>query len=71
MFDVAGRRTVLLVSHNMAALKTLCSHGMHICEGRLTFSGGIDDTIRAYHQRDSLLPSMGADLNEPDPPGQW
>lgn len=55
-------RTVLFVSHNMAALKTLCTHGMHLCEGRLTYFGGIDDTIRAYHQHDAQVASSSADL---------
>jgi homopolymeric O-antigen transport system ATP-binding protein len=41
-------RTVLFVSHNLAALQNLCHYGEVLVAGQLAFSGGIEDTIRNY-----------------------
>jgi PAS domain S-box-containing protein len=41
-------RTVLFVSHNMAAIQTLCSRGICISAGRIVADGPILDVIRAY-----------------------
>src|ERR1041385_5665139 len=57
-------RTVLFVSHNMAALKALCVRGMHLKEGSLRFLGSIDDAIHAYHEHGSAAQLMGGDLTQ-------
>ncbi len=41
-------RTVLFVSHNMAAVKSLCSRGMVINNGQIAYLGNINDTLRYY-----------------------
>ncbi|MBS7786412.1 ABC transporter ATP-binding protein [Flavobacterium sp. CYK-55] len=41
-------RTVLFVSHNMAAVKSLCTHGIVLENGRLAFNGGVDQAIDHY-----------------------
>lgn len=41
-------RTVLFVSHNMAAIQVLTNVGMFLNKGRLEYFGGIDQTIKAY-----------------------
>ncbi len=41
-------RTVLFVSHNMAAVKSLCTKGILIQNGKTVFFGDIDDTIDLY-----------------------
>ena len=41
-------RTVLFVSHNMAAVKTLCSKGIILENGYLTYSGDADSCINNY-----------------------
>jgi lipopolysaccharide transport system ATP-binding protein len=41
-------RTVLFVSHNMAAVKTLCNNGILFINGEINFSGNIDSTVQAY-----------------------
>jgi lipopolysaccharide transport system ATP-binding protein len=46
-----GGRTVLLISHNMAAIENLCHKGVVIEEGRLTFAGETDHAIEHYLQR--------------------
>jgi lipopolysaccharide transport system ATP-binding protein len=51
MKDVAGQgRTVLFVSHNMAAVKTLCSEAVHIANGRLIGQGSTTEIISKYLQ---------------------
>ncbi|MBF4486013.1 ABC transporter ATP-binding protein [Flavobacterium sp. CSZ] len=41
-------RTVLFVSHNMAAVKSLCTRGIVLEHGEVKFIGGIDESIRKY-----------------------
>lgn len=49
MKDVSGQgRTVLFVSHNMAAVKTLCTQGIILRNGNLVFSGTSDEACSTY-----------------------
>lgn len=49
MQDVArGGRTVLFVSHNMAAVSKLCNTALLMKDGRLIKSGNVDDVIAHY-----------------------
>lgn len=49
MKDVAGQgRTVLLVSHNLAAISSLCDRGLVLEGGRLAFDGGAREAVRYY-----------------------
>jgi lipopolysaccharide transport system ATP-binding protein len=41
-------RTVLFVSHNMAAVKSLCTRGIVMENGKVAFVGQIDDSINHY-----------------------
>ena len=41
-------RTVLFVSHNMAAVKKLCSKGMFLQNGNMDFFGHIDKAMQLY-----------------------
>lgn len=41
-------RTVLFVSHNMAAVKSLCTTGVLLQHGRLTFKGLSDQVVSKY-----------------------
>jgi lipopolysaccharide transport system ATP-binding protein len=52
MRDVATNdgRTILFVSHNMAAVKTLCSHGLLLSDGRLRLAGNVGEIISTYLQ---------------------
>jgi lipopolysaccharide transport system ATP-binding protein len=43
-------RTVLFVSHNMAAVKSLCQKGIVLENGKLAFQGNVDDSLRYYLQ---------------------
>jgi lipopolysaccharide transport system ATP-binding protein len=49
MHEVATEgRTVLFVSHNMAAVQQLCQRGLMLHQGKLIFCGTIADTVRNY-----------------------
>lgn len=41
-------RTVLFVSHNMAAVRSLCQRGVVLENGMVAFIGGVDDAISEY-----------------------
>jgi lipopolysaccharide transport system ATP-binding protein len=49
MQDVASTgRTVLFVSHNLAAVKKLCTKGVLLEKGEIKIQGDINDVIQAY-----------------------
>ncbi len=57
MQDISRKgRTVLLVSHNMAAIEGLCSSAYLLDQGRLITSGETHDVVEAYI---SSLPLLG------------
>lgn len=41
-------RTILFVSHNMAAITRMCSRGLWIDQGKMAFSGSADEAVRQY-----------------------
>ncbi|HLP21191.1 MAG TPA: ABC transporter ATP-binding protein [Chitinophagales bacterium] len=41
-------RTILFVSHNIASVRQLCTKGLLMTNGRLTYSGDIGETINRY-----------------------
>ena len=41
-------RTVLFVSHNMAAVKSLCTRGILLQNGKVIYQGSTDNTLNAY-----------------------
>lgn len=41
-------RTVLFVSHNMAAVKSLCTKGLVLQNGQVAFNGKIDESLAFY-----------------------
>lgn len=48
-------RTVLFVSHNMEAIRKLCSRGLLLEGGRILLEGGADKVISRYIQTDTSL----------------
>ncbi len=55
MKDVAGQgRTVLFVSHNMSAIKSLCTRGILIENGLLKIQGNIDTVVSQYLSNSTL-----------------
>jgi lipopolysaccharide transport system ATP-binding protein len=47
-------RTILFVSHNMAAIQTLCNYGILLENGKSKFSGQISEVISHYSTANSL-----------------
>src|SRR6202030_4871351 len=54
-----GGRTVLFVSHNMAAVENLCERGLVLHQGKVVYHGPVKGAIRYY--LDSL--SVGPHAN--------
>jgi lipopolysaccharide transport system ATP-binding protein len=52
MSDVAHEgRTVLFVSHNMAAVRAICSTGIHLAQGRVVAQGPVAEIVEEYVKR--------------------
>jgi lipopolysaccharide transport system ATP-binding protein len=47
-------RTVLFVSHNMAAIKSLCTRAMVLEHGKVVFDGSTNEAVSAYLNGDNI-----------------
>ena len=47
-------RTVLFVSHNMAAVRSLCNRGIVLDQGKMVFDGGVDEAVDFYVGQSAL-----------------
>ena len=56
-------RTVLFVSHNMAAVRSLCQRGIILENGRLSYDGDVDDAVDRYLQ-DAVTSGINLPLSE-------
>jgi lipopolysaccharide transport system ATP-binding protein len=64
MSDVAkGGRTVLFVSHNLGAIRRLCSHAFLLESGKLAFDGHVDEALTAYERIYGSLSRLVASTN--------
>ncbi|MBS0377851.1 MAG: ABC transporter ATP-binding protein [Proteobacteria bacterium] len=61
-----GGRTVLFVSHNMAAVENLCTRGLWIANGQVRMDGGTHEVIEAYMNSFTSAEDAGAELNVVD-----
>lgn len=62
MKDVAGAgRTVLFVSHNMAAIKNLCSRALLLDQGQLVLDAAADTVIARYLDRNLIEGSVASE----------
>lgn len=52
-------RTVLFVSHNMAAIKALCTSGVVLKDGMMDFQGDIQSTIDKYFETTIKIKELG------------
>ncbi|MEZ4856631.1 MAG: ABC transporter ATP-binding protein [Gelidibacter sp.] len=46
-------RTVLFVSHNMAAVKSLCNRAIILDQGKIIYEGNVDESLRIYKELSS------------------
>jgi lipopolysaccharide transport system ATP-binding protein len=51
-------RTILFVSHNMAAVRTLCSRGVLLDQGTLVYAGEIERVLFKYSQQLTVAPEQ-------------
>lgn len=51
-------RTVLFVSHNMAAVKSLCTRAIVLKNGTISYSGGVEDAIQEYLNDSAVIKSL-------------
>jgi lipopolysaccharide transport system ATP-binding protein len=61
-----GGRTVLFVSHNMAAVENLCSRGIWIADGSVRLDGPTHEVIEAYMGSFASAESAASDLTAVD-----
>ena len=60
-------RTVLFVSHNMAAIESLCSRGIVLDRGELSYSGSTRDAIAYYISKNAQIAGQGSsDFSDPE-----
>jgi len=57
-----GGRTVLFVSHNMSAVRSLCSRGVVLNEGAIVFDGPAEEAIRQYARQSQAIAEAWVDL---------
>jgi len=57
-------RTVLFVSHNMAAVKSLCTKGIVLENGTVIFEGAIDECIDEYLNNENNIAHKKWDLKD-------
>ena len=48
-------RTVLFVSHNMAAVRSLCKNGLVLKDGCMDFAGSAEEAVKYYMQDDFFI----------------
>jgi len=72
MGEVAtGGRTVIFVSHNMAAVKALCQTGIHLDNGVVSYFGEVTNAINDYLSHGESKSASFVKLSEePDLPAQ-
>jgi lipopolysaccharide transport system ATP-binding protein len=55
MGEVAdGGRTVLFVSHNLGAVRTLCRKGLYLSEGSVLVAGDVQNVLDAYQKKHTI-----------------
>jgi lipopolysaccharide transport system ATP-binding protein len=64
-------RTILFVSHNLAAVEALCTRAIYLDHGRVAYDGKVPETIRRYLSRGGSEVTAGhADLSTRTNPHQ-
>jgi ABC-type polysaccharide/polyol phosphate transport system ATPase subunit len=54
MFSLVEKsRGLVLASHNVSLMKSLCTHGLVLAKGKAQFYGTVDDALQYYSQMDS------------------
>jgi lipopolysaccharide transport system ATP-binding protein len=64
-------RTVLFVSHNMAAVQSLCGKGVVLKDGSLNFTGNAVEAVSAYQKTDRSNVIVNTTWDEENAPGDY
>jgi len=56
-------RTVIFVSHNMAAIQSLCTSAIHLNQGKIDGKGSVSDQINNYLSIQQKIRSIGSESN--------
>lgn len=64
-------RTVLFVSHNMAAVQSLCGKGLLLTDGFVNFAGGSSEAVAAYQRNCMSIEIVSSTWDEKDAPGDY
>ncbi len=63
-------RTILFVSHNTASVKTLCSKGIVLNKGEMSYYGEIESAVNHYHGQVNMNKNqISWDVDDIDTPG--
>jgi lipopolysaccharide transport system ATP-binding protein len=55
MADISsGGKTIIFVSHNFSALRSLCKKAVLLQQGKLVYNGGLEEAIDMYSQSETL-----------------
>lgn len=66
MKDVSAKdgRTILFVSHNIVAIKTLCTSGILLENGKKVFDGEVDELLKTYQKGLIMRDEAGKELQQ-------
>lgn len=53
-------RTILFVSHNLSAIRELCTKGLLLDQGKMLFDGKIDDCLLEYQKKNDKIPNYNS-----------
>jgi lipopolysaccharide transport system ATP-binding protein len=53
-------RTILFVSHNMAAVKSLCTRAIFLDQGRIVADGNVDEIVNLYFESHPMMTTAGS-----------
>lgn len=59
-------RTVIFVSHNLVAVKSLCTKGIVMDQGKLVFSGSADEAVESYMNANASKVQPNKAFSSPD-----
>ncbi len=59
-------RTVIFVSHNLVAVKSLCTKGIVMDQGKLVFSGSADEAVESYMNTNASKVKPSTVFSSPD-----
>jgi lipopolysaccharide transport system ATP-binding protein len=69
---VRSGRTVLLVSHNLAAVRSLCSRCLLLADGQLVLDGPVNEVVSRYAARTGVKPGRADTVfNRPPNVNLW